>query len=394
MPDPRAYGQRRRSGPVRDPAIPAAGRAQDRNPASDDLEFDRDPGAAGSGQMAGLPALRPALSGAAAPAAAPPGDGAPPQDPLDAIDAREEIEEEADVEAPDDGADASAPGSARADRIDRAARTRAAQLRDVSHQAGGGAQEDWRACDMGKLLAALRSSDAATRRKALQRLHIRWWHAPTESMKNTLEVGGAPPAAIADIPSVVQACQICRDWRRPNPRNILSFRLVRQCNEEVQFDLMFHVCRLEPDRGMLPILHLIDVCLRFSQGATSRKDELALTTTISRIWISIFAAMQTLTMDEETGMRCQTVSDWASANGMNLKFKAPQQRAWIVERHNDLLRRTIRTTEDQLINEDLWVPFEQVLAIVIFMRNRFHCGQRGVSIQWGIGTPTSHPHSP
>ena len=176
MPDPRAYGQRRRSGPVRDPAIPAVGRAQDRNPVSDDLEFDRDPGAQGSGLGGGLPA-QPLMGGAAALAAAPPGGGdAPRHDPLDAIDAREEIVEEADPEAEapaDDGADASAPGSARADRIARTARARAAQLRDVSHQAGGGAQEDWRACDMGKMLAALRSPDAATRRKALQRLHIR-----------------------------------------------------------------------------------------------------------------------------------------------------------------------------------------------------------------------------
>ena len=93
--------------------------------------------------------------------------------------------------------------------------------------------------------------------------------------------------------------------------------------EEVQFDLLFHLSKLEADRGTVPIVHLIHVCLRFSLGSASRKDELASTTTISRIWIGIFGARETLTLDEEAGMRGQIVSDWASANGIHLRFKAP-----------------------------------------------------------------------
>ena len=79
--------------------------------------------------------------------------------------------------------------------------------------------------------------------------------------------------------------------------------------------------------------------------------------------------MQTLVMDEESGMRGQCTMDWAAASGINLKFKAPRQKAWIVERHNEIIRRCLQTTEAQLIKEGISIPFEQVLSTVFFVHN-------------------------
>ncbi len=79
--------------------------------------------------------------------------------------------------------------------------------------------------------------------------------------------------------------------------------------------------------------------------------------------------MTSLVLDEETGMRGQATMDWASTNGINMRFKAPRQKAWIVERHNEILRQALHATESQLKSEGIKVPFEQVLAIVTFMHN-------------------------
>ena len=68
-------------------------------------------------------------------------------------------------------------------------------------------------------------------------------------------------------------------------------------------------------------------------------------------------------------MKGQAALDWAQANHINLKFKAPRQRAWIVERHHEILRRGLHTTEDMILKEGLLVTFIQVLAIVTFMKN-------------------------
>eukprot|EP00973_Karenia_brevis_P064428 8950705-Karenia_brevis.AAC.1 len=66
---------------------------------------------------------------------------------------------------------------------------------------------------------------------------------------------------------------------------------------------------------------------------------------ITSSWISVFGPMSTMTLDEETGMRGQRVSDWAATHNIQLQFKAPRQKAWIVERHNELLRCSLHTTE-------------------------------------------------
>ena len=306
----------------------------------------------------GLPALRPSLT--------------PREDPS----AREEIPEDAAEDAPEtqeeaqeEGADDSAPASARERTSQHRERRRATQLADASHQSDHSAVEDWRTLDVQKALETLKSDDAGVRRKALQRLHIRWWHVPSEAFQRTLRVAAAPARAVAEVPSVVQACSICRDWRRPGPRDVATFRLVLEFNEEVQFDLMFYTSLLEPARGSIPVAHLIDSCIRFSQTGTTRRDEIALCTIIARTWIAIFGPMTTLTLDEETGMRGQCVTDWASAMGVHLKFKAPRQKAWIVERHNEILRVSLHSTESQLLKEEIRCTFDIVLALVTFMKN-------------------------
>ena len=79
--------------------------------------------------------------------------------------------------------------------------------------------------------------------------------------------------------------------------------------------------------------------------------------------------MTTLTLDEEGGLRGQCAFDWANAHGINLRFKAPRQKAWIVERHNEIIRQALHRTEDQLVKEGVTVPFEQALHTVTFMKN-------------------------
>ena len=86
--------------------------------------------------------------------------------------------------------------------------------------------------------------------------------------------------------------------------------------------------------------------------------------------------MKLLVLDGETAMRGQAASDWAEANSVELKFKAPDQKAWTAERHQELLRQSCHTTESQLQKEGIHLPFEQVLAMVTFAHNALvHIGR-------------------
>ena len=54
------------------------------------------------------------------------------------------------------------------------------ELRDAGDQADQSAAEDRRTMDVAKVLRQLHNPDDALVRKALRRLHVRWWHAVTE----------------------------------------------------------------------------------------------------------------------------------------------------------------------------------------------------------------------
>ena len=153
----------------------------------------------------------------------------------------------------------------------------------------------------------------------------------------------------------------------------MSIRLITDFNIEVQMDLFFYHSLLEPKRGGpegIIVLHLIDAGIRFSATcAILNKDEVTLTTQIGKIWVSPFAPMKTMVQDQESGMRGQCAMDWASSLGIELKYKAPGQAAWIAEKHNDLKRRALHKTESQLIKESLVTTFDHALCIVTFMQN-------------------------
>ena len=119
------------------------------------------------------------------------------------------------------------------------------------------------------------------------------------------------------ISSVVNACQVCRTWKRPSNANKLNISLSEHFNDDVQFDLMFYTSVLEPARGQLTIIHLCDAAVRYSRaGFTATKDEMNLTKAISDLWIAFFGPMQTVVLDEEGGMKadgklvCRSWTSW------------------------------------------------------------------------------------
>ena len=173
-----------------------------------------------------------------------------------------------------------------------------------------------------------------------------------------------------------------------------SHRLVFHFNEEVQLDLLFVKSILENTGDLHAICHVIDVCTRFAQTGLlpKGKDEIALTTCISRIWLAIFGPMTTLVVDGEAGLSGRFAADWASANGITIKIKALRQKALIIERHNALLRDGLHHTELQLQKEGIFSPFEATLSITTFSLNALTVINTSTPYQAAIGhQPTILP---
>ena len=186
------FGVRAKAGPVRDPAIPAAGEA-DRDPIIDNLDLDADVGAVSAPGVISTPvpdAIRA------------PDEVVTEEETLGIMrgDARAVTKEEGgdtpqDTNLPDlvditggeednDGfIDRRSPITVREQRIAKARRVLGLkEQEDRGDQADQAAAEDHRTTYVTKVLQLLRSSDEATIRKTLQRLHVKWYHCETERL--------------------------------------------------------------------------------------------------------------------------------------------------------------------------------------------------------------------
>eukprot|EP00973_Karenia_brevis_P086590 12006785-Karenia_brevis.AAC.1 len=68
----------------------------------------------------------------------------------------------------------------------------------------------------------LNSPDDEVVRRTLRRLHVRFWHAPTQRLSELLRHAGAPSAAMDKVKGIVDTCRVCRMWTRPGPRSMTT----------------------------------------------------------------------------------------------------------------------------------------------------------------------------
>lgn len=93
--------------------------------------------------------------------------------------------------------------------------------RDRGDQADQAAAEDDRTTDVNTALQLLHSQDEGVIRKVLRRLRVKWYHWETERLQSIFKSAGIRAKACNIVPQVMQACQLCRPWKRPAQTNKL-----------------------------------------------------------------------------------------------------------------------------------------------------------------------------
>ena len=227
----------------------------------------------------------------------------------------------------------------------------------------------WTKHDLGAALQQLRSIRPGIVRRALRRLHIRWYHASASRMKMLLSAAGVDPSTLEIIEEIVNTCSICRMWVRPGPRSIASTSLATKFNESVQYDLLFH--------KRFIILHMLDACIRWSAAMTipSKHAEVILES-MDKLWFRVFGSPQELVGDRESGVAIPEESArFLECRRIKLTLRAANQHAHLIERHNDILRHQILKCDEQATADGLRVSFEQILSESVHAKNvLFVCG--------------------
>ena len=297
--------------------------------------------------------------------------------PPDRRDLVRRVFDDADEAAEREG-DAGATGSrrrrvqdaeAQADVLPEAEAGAVAHRRDAAHAPDDALEAgNWTRFDLGHALGQLRSLRAGAVRRALRKLRIRFYHAPSSKMKAILSAAGIDPGVVALVDDVVSTCGICRLWTRPGPRGVAAVRLCTRFNQQVQIDLLFV--------RQFTILHMIDACIRWSVAKViPNRERTTLLQSMQAMWFGPLGFPEEIVSDEEGGVNTEGMARDLELRGVKLTLRAPEQHAGIVERHNELLRRQIHLMEGQTTADGLRVDFDMILSEALFAKNcLFTCG--------------------
>lgn len=223
-------------------------------------------------------------------------------------------------------------------------------------------EQEWTAFDVGHAVKMLHSATPEIVRRTLRRLHVRFYHAPAQRMKDLLAHAGAPKSALEMIKSVVETCRVCRLWTRPSARGMTITRLANGFREIVQWDILF----IED----IMISHCIDEATRWSAGGIlENKDAMSLCRSLLWNWIKPYGPMKLLVTDSESSIFSEELGTFLSRHGIQAKPKATGAHANIVERHHEIFRQFVQRVQAQLREESIKMPLDFIVAECFIVKN-------------------------
>ena len=73
--------------------------------------------------------------------------------------------------------------------------------------------------------------------------------------------------------------------------------------------------------------------------------------------------------DGESGLDSEGCRQWLDRIGSQIKTKAPDQHAQMVEGHHELFRQTLRRVDEQLREEGIEVQVDDIVSGTMFAKN-------------------------
>ena len=231
----------------------------------------------------------------------------------------------------------------------------------------------WSRFDLGAALQALRSVREGVVRRALRRLHLRWYHCSAAKMRALLSAAGTSREVLALVSEVVDTCAVCRAWQRPGIKAVTSSNWPEAMNMIAQCDLLFYKDYV--------LFHMVDMTTRWTAAEViPNRTADSILAAMDNCWIRFFGPPQTLMSDQEGALATDYAAEQMSRRGINLQLVAKEQHCGVVERHNELLRRQLHLIDTQAQNEGLPIGINTLIGEAIYAKN----------ILFTVGNTTPH----
>ena len=183
-------------------------------------------------------------------------------------------------------------------------------------------------------------------------------------MKRIFQQAGQPKEVTDLVDDIVETCNVCRTWSKPQPNSIATLSVSTKFNEQVEADLLFYKKHV--------ILHLVCRCIRWHAGrVVPDKTMESLIQAIDEMWVSIHGPMKEFIIDGETAIaKGWETREYFKRKGIKEVIRATGMHARFIERRGALLRDTLHRIDTQLAEEGITdIPIQQVLSEAIFAGN-------------------------
>ena len=118
------------------------------------------------------------------------------------------------------------------------------------------------------------------------------------------------------------------------------------------------------------ILHLVDGCIRWSTAVDiPTKNAEDIIEAIQIHWLKLDGKPELMIWDGERAMVPTEASIWAPRNQLQLIQRAKHKKAWVVERHNEILRNACHKSQTQLAAEGIEIKLPHILAEAVYSKN-------------------------
>ena len=201
----------------------------------------------------------------------------------------------------------------------------------------------------------------ADKMKVARKLHSQFPHPSTDKLLKLINNAGLvdDKELKEAIIEIYQTCEICKVYRKPGYKPVVSVSLAEEFNEVVAMDLKFIESNI--------ILHLIDHVTRFSAAAIVKsKEREEIVKHLFRSWISIFGAPSKFFSDNGREFSNDNYNAMGEAYNITIKKTAAESpfSNGLAERHNAVLEEMLLKT-----CEDTGASVEVALQWVINAKN-------------------------
>ena len=172
-----------------------------------------------------------------------------------------------------------------------------------------------------------------------KKLHAQFCHPSAKRLLKLVEQSGKLTDELKlSIQQISDKCDICKVYKKPSPKPVVSFPTASEFNETIAMDLKIY------KNNEIYFLHIIDHLTRFSAAAmiTSKKSEVIMKA-FFKSWISIFGPPKKVLSDNGGEFANKGFMDLCQ--NLNINFQTTAAEApWsngLVERHNAIISEAV-----------------------------------------------------